>query len=181
MASMKLRHSFLIAMAGLPLVACASTTSVQTGADRFQDGLGDAVAAPLEDLNLRRAKVPEALIDARYRPYGLAGMQTCQALAAEIARLDEALGPDVDSGLAADGSRVEEQAADAALGLVRDTATDFIPFRSWVRRLTGAHAHDLEVQRAYQAGISRRAFLKGVGHNRGCAAPAAPAPRALQP
>lgn len=178
---MKLHHCAVITALAFPLAACGGGMSLQHGTERFQGGVGDAVAAPLEDLNLRRAEVPEVLIDARYRPYGLAGMNNCRAIAAEVARLDEALGPDVDSDLAPDGSRRDEQAADAALGLVRDTTTDFIPFRSWVRRLSGAHAHSQEVQRAYQSGVSRRSFLKGVGQQRRCAPPAAPVPRAIAP
>lgn len=178
---MKLHHCAVITALVFPLAACSGGMSLQHGTERFQGGVGDAVAAPLEDLNLRRAEVPETLIEARYRPYGIVGITGCVAIAAEITKLDEALGPDLDSGLAPDGSRTDEQAADAALGLVRDTTTDFIPFRSWVRRLTGAHAHSQEVERAYRAGLTRRAYLKGMGQQQGCAPPAAPTVRAVQP
>ncbi|PZU01431.1 MAG: hypothetical protein DI624_00150 [Brevundimonas sp.] len=55
-----------------------------------------------------------------------------------------------------------------SLGAVRDTVTDFIPMRSWVRRLSGAAAHDREIQFAIRAGSVRRGFLKGLWLERGC-------------
>ena len=68
-----------------------------------------------------------------------------------------------------------DAAADATLDAVRDTLTDFIPGRSWVRRLSGAHSHSQAVKKAVQAGLQRRAFLKGIGQQKNCAPPAAPA------
>ena len=74
--------------------------------------------------------------------------------------------------------RVVERAADAAakatLDAIRDTTTDFIPGRSWIRRLSGAEQHSRQVQAAIQAGRMRRAFLKGIGMQANCAPPAAP-------
>ena len=67
-----------------------------------------------------------------------------------------------------------DAAAAATLNAIRDTTTDFIPLRSWVRRLTGAEQHSRQVQAAIQAGRQRRAFLKGMGMQRNCAPPAAP-------
>ena len=66
------------------------------GAERFEGGVDDAAMAPLEDLNLRRTEIPEILASARVQPYSLTGMETCPAIAAEIARLDAVLGTDVD-------------------------------------------------------------------------------------
>ncbi|WP_292087594.1 hypothetical protein [Brevundimonas sp.] len=95
-----------------------------------------------------------------------------------MARLDEALGSDTDEPPRQDGSYRSEQAADAAaraaLDAIRNTTTDFIPGRSWIRRLSGADQHSRHVQSAIQAGRMRRAFLKGVGMQRNCAPPAAP-------
>jgi len=70
--------------------------------------------------------------------------------------------------------RASDAAADATLDAIRDTATDFIPLRSWVRRLSGAEQRSREVLAAIQAGRLRRAYLKGVGMQRNCAPPAAP-------
>jgi hypothetical protein len=49
-----------------------------------------------------------------------------------------------------------------------------VPFRSWVRQLSGAKQNEKRVKEAIYAGSVRRAFLKGIGGHRGCAAPAAP-------
>ena len=62
----------------------------------------------------------------------------------------------------------------AALDVVRDTVTDFIPMRSWVRRLSGAEQHSRRVRQSIEAGLVRRSFLKGVGLQRSCRPPAAP-------
>jgi hypothetical protein len=142
-------------------------------------GLGAAVTAPLADLNLRRERIPTVLLQAEANPYDLRNLNQCATIAAEIARLDEALGPDSDEPPAPDDPYLSERAADAAssaaLDAIRDAATDFIPGRSWIRRLSGAEQHSRHVQSAIQSGRMRRAFLKGIGMNRNCAPPAAPA------
>lgn len=160
------------------LAACnAGASAVQGGRD-FGAGLGAAVTAPLDDLNLRREEIPTVLLQAEANPYDLRNLHQCRTIAAELARLDEALGPDTDEPPAPDGSYMSERAADAAssaaLDAIRDTTTDFIPGRSWIRRLSGAEQHSRHVQAAIQAGRMRRAFLKGVGMQRNCAPPAAP-------
>lgn len=53
-------------------------------------------------------------------------------------------------------------ARDQAVGMVR-SKVDIIPFRGVVRRVSGADRHAKAVERAYQAGRLRRAFLKGLG------------------
>ncbi|MBU1539308.1 MAG: hypothetical protein KKC29_02420 [Alphaproteobacteria bacterium] len=152
-------------MPGLPAVELNRAEADQGGAT-FREGVGMAATAPLDDLNLRRQEVPEALISARRAPYATAGLRRCRDVIAGIDDLDEALGPDVDQPVPQDG--VGDQAANAALDMVRDTTTDFIPLRSWVRRLSGAAARDREVQAAIRAGLVRRGFLKGIAHQRRC-------------
>jgi len=153
------------ASSGLPGVELNRAQADQGGAT-FRDGVGMAVTAPLDDLNLRRQQVPEILISARSAPYRISGLSRCSDVIAEIDDLDEALGPDVDQPEPQEGTG--DQAANVALDLVRDTATDFIPLRSWVRRLSGAAAHDREVQAAIRAGMVRRGFLKGLALQRRC-------------
>lgn len=151
---------------GLPTVELNRAQADQGGAT-FREGVGMAATAPLDDLNLRRQQVPEVLISARRAPYGTTGLGRCRDVIAGIDDLDEALGPDVDQPDS--GNSTGDQAANAALDMVRDTATDFIPLRSWVRRLSGAAAHDREVQAAIRAGLVRRGFLKGIALQRRCA------------
>jgi hypothetical protein len=161
------------------MAGCTASRSVGEGVDTVRDGFGAAVSAPLEDLNLNRSEIPMVLLQARANPYDLRNLTQCRTLAAEVRRLDDVLGPDTDEPPAPDGRRISERAADAAadatLGAIRDTTTDFIPGRSWIRRLSGAARHDREVQAAIEAGRARRAFLKGVGMQQNCAPPAAPA------
>jgi hypothetical protein len=66
-------------------------------------------------------------------------------------------------------------ANNAAVGAVRGATRSVIPFRGLVRQMTGAEQHDKVVNAAIQAGKVRRAYLKGVGMNKNCAPPAAPA------
>jgi len=143
-----------------------SRAQADQGGATFTQGVGMAATAPLDDLNLRREQVPEVLISARGQPYSIAGLARCSDVIAGIDDLDQALGPDVDQPDTGPGTG--DQVANAALDMVRDTATDFIPMRSWVRRLTGAAAHDREVQAAIHAGLVRRGFLKGIAQQRQC-------------
>jgi len=169
-------RSGLPLLALVPISACSTVmpvglelnrAQVEQGAATFQGGVGQAATAPLDDLNLRRQEVPEVLIAARNAPYSTVGLRRCDAVIRELDRLDQALGPDVDQPVRSAG--MGQQAAGAALDLVRDTATDFIPLRSWVRRLSGAAAHDREVQAAIRAGLVRRGFMKGIAYQRRCA------------
>jgi len=170
-----MRAAGLILALCIPLSACGA---VAGGAQQFGAGLGAAATAPLDDFNLRREYIPTVLLQAEANPYDLRNLNQCATIAAEIARLNEALGPDTDEPPAPDGSFLSERAADAAsaaaLDAIRDGVTDFIPGRSWIRRLSGAEQHSRHVQSAIQAGRMRRAFLKGTGMQRNCAPPAAP-------
>jgi len=157
-----------------PLAACNAGMSIDRGTQTFRAGVGDAAATPLEDLNVRRDAIPAVLTEAVAHPYELAGLSGCRLISAEVSRLDEALGPDLDDPERASVERTEDIAAGAALDVVRDTVTDFIPMRSWVRRLSGAEQHSRRVQQSIQAGLVRRSFLKGVGLQRSCRPPAAP-------
>ncbi len=156
----------------LGLVGCAA-------AGQVRDGLGDAVTAPLVDLNVRRDQIPTVLLQAQANPYDRRNLGQCTTIGAEVARLDEALGPDRDEPAAPNSPTLNERAQDAlakaALDAIRDAVTDFIPYRSWVRQLTGAQARSKTVQDAVEAGRLRRAFLKGLGMRANCAPPASPA------
>ncbi|MFN4092343.1 MAG: hypothetical protein ACK4FG_05565 [Brevundimonas sp.] len=173
-----MRVSAVVLITVLALGGCTMARAVGDGANTVASGFGDAITAPMEDFNLRRQVIPTVLLQAEANPYDMRNMNRCSTIAAEIVRLDEALGPDADEPPAPDGRVMSERAADAAaqgaLGLIRDTTTDFIPGRSWIRRLSGAEQHSRHVQSAIQSGRLRRAFLKGMGMQRNCAPPAAP-------
>lgn len=143
-----------------------------------KDTLRDAVAAPLEDLNLKQTAIPAVLQRAIDNPYDVEGLNRCEGLAGEIGRLDAALGPDLDEAPPPDarsrGKKVADAAYGAGVGQVRDTTQHALPFRGWIRKLTGAARHDKAVQAAVRAGGVRRGYLKGVGMSMNCAPPAAP-------
>lgn len=170
----------MLAVGGLAggLAGCNAGRSAVGGAEQVGAGFAAAATAPLEDFNLRRQIIPTVLLQAEANPYDLRNLNRCSTIGAEVARLDEALGSDTDEPPRQDGSYLSERAADAAakatLDAIRDTATDFIPGRSWIRRLSGADQHSKHVQSAIQAGRIRRAFLKGMGMQRNCTPPAAP-------
>ncbi len=172
------RHSLLLILAVLGLTACASKPD--TGAR-----VGSAAAAPLNDLNLVKDKIPQALLDAQGAPYKRPADSSCTGLLAAIQPLDEALGPDIDApsqraeqGLIEKGG---EAAGDAAVDALRRTAEGLLPFRGWLRKLSGAERYSREVAAAVMAGRSRRAFLKGMGAAQSCPVPPATAASAASP
>ena len=88
------------------------------------------------------------------------------------APLDAALGADLDVSESPDNpslvARGTSTAGDAALGAVRHAAEGVIPFRGWVRKLSGAERYERRVEAAITAGGVRRAFLRGVATAKGC-------------
>lgn len=140
-------------------------------ADDTRRGISDAARSPLRDVGLIRQQIPPLLQSLTY-PYSTASLAPgCAAVAYEIAQLDSVLGPESfqpgpdrniwDRG----GEFAEDQVIDAA----QDTANDLIPFRSWVRRLSGANRAEREALRAFANGQQRRTFLRGYGASLGCA------------
>lgn len=165
------------------LVSCLSLAACSTVGDTFRMtgiGVGDAVTAPLKDLNLVRVKVPAVLREAAKDAYRRPARTDCAYLAHEIAQLDLALGPDLDVPRGAErtslATRGSVAASDAALDAVRDFTTGWMPFRSVVRRLTGAAGDQDAMEDAVHAGGVRRAYLKGLGLQQNCPHPAAPLP-----
>ena len=152
----------------LLLLALAGPALAQTdqGTMQQRDTFRDAATAPLEDLNLKQKSIPPVLQRAVTDPYDVTGLNRCEPIAAEIGRLDAALGPDLDEAPPPDNRSKGKKVADAAYGAgvagVRDTTRDVLPFRNWIRRLTGASKHDKAVAKAIQSGGVRRGYLKGL-------------------
>jgi len=171
---MKIR-GFLI-LGGLAAMLSACSTAV----NRTSAGFSDAASTPLTDLNLQREEIPKLLADLRsaYEPIPAV---TCAAIGKMVMDLTAILGADTDAPPPPEKSLADkagEGAADLTLDTVSSTMSDFIPFRSLVREATGASAHDRRVRAAYERGVTRRAYLKGVGAQLGCAPPASPQPNA---
>lgn len=132
----------------------------------------DTVQSPLKDLNLVKDKIPEALIDAKKNAYAVPLQAACPSLHAEILQLDALLGPDLDASDTADNSTAAERGAKLAgkeaARVITGAVNDLVPYRGWVRKLSGAERHSEEVAAAIAAGSARRAFLKGYSAGMGC-------------
>jgi len=125
--------------------------------------------------------VPLLLRNLQY-PYSTATLTDCAAVTHEVGQLDAVLGPEsYQPGPNRNiwdrsGDFVEEQTIEAA----QNTAQDLIPFRSWVRRISGATRAEREALRAVANGQQRRTFLRGYGASLGCAAIIPPPPPSVQ-
>src|SRR6185503_5592450 len=174
----------IVCALALAATGCASQQKKDDGVSRAvnktSEGLDDAALTPLNDFNLRRTEIP-ARLAALISPYEPLSARNCIAIGTEVAELTKILGPDSDAPPAPEetlGQKAGDGAASIALGGVASAATDFIPFRSVVREATGASAHERRLRAAYERGLERRAYLKGIGASMGCASPAAPEPGA---
>ena len=156
------KHTLSALTVAFLLSACASQVAPVT----------EAATTPLSDLNLVRAPIPPVLAEAQRRPYAAPKDATCTALAAEVKSLDEVLGPDLDTPATAANPGLIERgvtlASDEAVGAVRGAAEGVMPYRKWVRKLTGAERYTKDVAAAIAAGTVRRAYLKGQFTARSC-------------
>jgi hypothetical protein len=149
------------------LTACASSS---------QDKVATAATTPLSDLSVVRAEIPEVLKAAAAAPYAMPADASCSGLAAGIRALDEVLGPDLDAPHTGGNPSLLDRGEDAATGALQRTAEDVIPFRGWVRKLSGAERYAHQVSAAITAGGVRRGYLRGLSVAKACtAAPAKPA------
>lgn len=153
----------LVAAAAL-LAGCASSN---------QDKVATAATTPLSDLNVVRADIPDVLKAASAAPYAVPADASCAGLASAVNALDEVLGPDLDAPHSANNPGLLDRGEDAATGALQRTAEGVIPFRGWVRKLSGAERYARQVSAAITAGGVRRGFLRGLAAAKAC--PATPA------
>jgi hypothetical protein len=168
----------LLALALLPLPLALTLTACSTPAPTAPPGSANSVTqvatTPLSDLNLVRAEIPPVLALAQRGPYALPAERSCEALGKDIQALDAVLGADLDTPVTAANPSLVDRGSDAATGALRSAAAGVIPYRGWVRKLSGAERYAKEVAAAIAAGTIRRAYLKGLGQAANCVAPAAP-------
>ncbi len=149
----------------LSLTACASTE---------QQRVTDIAATPLRDFNLSAADIPPVLAEAKLQPYVAPNDQSCDGLRQQVGILDAVLGPDLDADAGPEAGKMDKAKAalgNAAAGALQKTVEGAIPFRGWVRKLSGAERHSVDAAAAIAAGSARRAFLKGLALGRACPAP----------
>jgi hypothetical protein len=175
------------------LAACAQPQPLheyEKPASQTDARILEAATTPLADLNIVRAEIPPTLAAALKAPYARPADASCAGIAAEIRALDAVLGADLDTpvtpinpnliphgldALVQQGTeRAGEAAMGAAVGAVRGAAAGVVPYRGWVRKLSGAERYSREVAAAIAAGGVRRSYLKGFGQASGCDTPAAP-------
>lgn len=152
----------LAALGALLLAACATP---DTGR------IAGAATSPLHDLNLLHASIPPVLVEAVKAPYAIPATANCPAFGLAVRELDAALAPDVDAPKAPDRGVVDQGstlAGDAAIGAIKGAADGLLPYRSWVRKLSGAERESARVRAAIAAGNARRSFLKGMMGASGC-------------
>jgi outer membrane murein-binding lipoprotein Lpp len=157
---MKQRIALASLLAALALAGCAS---------QEQAKVNQAATTPLNDLNLVNAEIPAPLLEAAKAPYALPADRSCPALAQTVHTLDEVLGPDLDAPHNPNNPGLVERSGELATGALQNAAENVVPFRGWVRKITGAERYSKKVAAAIAAGTVRRAFVKGLAKAGSCA------------
>lgn len=159
---------FIHAAALCLCLTTAPPAAAQEGAPQESTikGTANSVAEPFDG-----KEVPAKLLAIQADPYSLEGLGKCAAIGREITELDAVLGPDVNQTVDKSRGKKREETAGRVAGSV---AGSVIPFRGLIGEVTGANAERRRYAEAIYAGTVRRGFLKGVGLERRCAAPARP-------
>jgi hypothetical protein len=165
------RTAMIASKITLAAALCASLAAPVAAQDREPSGptvkrIGDTLTEPFDG-----KEIPDKLKAVQAEPYSVTGMRRCAAIIQEVSELDAVLGPDVHE--LADKSRAEKR-EEIAGTMIGSVGKSLIPFSGLVGEVTGANAERRRYALAVQAGTARRGFLKGVGLQRGCKAPARP-------
>lgn len=149
-------------MAVLSLSACAT--------QKEQNRIQEISATPLRDLNIAKVEIPGVLRDAMGNPYKAPPDTSCTSLLTQVADLDEQLGPDLDvpEEKLSQMEQGREALSNAATGALQNTVEGVIPFRGWLRKLSGAERESRHAQSAVLAGKVRRGYLKGIMESTSC-------------
>lgn len=150
-------RSILVPLFVLFVIGCST---------KKQSTMTDMAVVPLDDLNLMQIEIPAVLLHAQKNPYAIPPNQNCISLDTIIRTLDEVLEPDYDAVQPEIESdlieRGAETAEETAVSSIRRTVEGIVPFRGWVRKLSGAERRSKQVSAAITAGVARRAFIKGI-------------------
>ena len=159
---------YLLAGLSVFLLALPAALHAQAGAPE-ESTVKDTANQVTEPFDGKEA--PAKLVAIQGDPYSLAGLGKCAAIIREVTELNEVLGPDVNETVDKDREKKREETAGRVAGSL---AGSIIPFRGLIGEVTGANAERRRYAAAVYAGTVRRGFLKGVGLQRGCKAPARP-------
>ncbi len=179
-------HVVFLCMTTMLLSACGSSSDKITfSSEKSVHDAVDAATGPLDDLNVKQIEIPPLLQKVAEDPYRSKKPIKCEEIRKELAELEVLLGPDIkakgvkyasNESILSDVQNVEipdttsiaNSGIDLARGLVMGairSQTNILPFRSIIRRITGANRHQREVEEAYFAGKLRRAYLKGLAES----------------
>lgn len=161
-------HRKILAALSVAALAVSATAYAQQGApeDSTIKDTANQVTEPFDG-----KEAPAKLVAIQSDPYSLAGLGKCSAIIREVTELNDVLGPDVNETVDKDREKKREETAGRVAGSL---AGSIIPFRGLIGEVTGANAERRRYALAVYAGTVRRGFLKGVGLQRGCKAPARP-------
>jgi hypothetical protein len=143
------------------LSACQTTSGDQFKGDQTRD-VDAVVMTPVNDIGLDDIEIPTYLATME-NPYAIPP-GNCAAARAEIEKLDDILGSDLDVPEDEDEER-EQRALNASSATIGSV---LIPFRGVVRAISGAAKNERLAREAYQRGLVRRAFVKGRADSQGC-------------
>ncbi|MDB2439045.1 hypothetical protein N9W89_10045 [Hellea sp.] len=133
-----------------------------------KNSFGEVMLSPLEDMNLRKQRIPKKLTDLR-SAYARLPVTNCDTILAEIVTFDDILGPDLDSvRFESEEGRAKRIRREAALDISEAGVRSFVPFRGIVRAASGATRHENNIRRAFRKGMARRGYLRGLYDARGC-------------
>ena len=162
---MKMIHiSGLLLLSGLFHSAALAQTGAQE--DSTLESAGNKVTEPFDG-----KEMPQKLKDIQDAPYSMSGLRGCAAIIKEVRELNAVLGPDVNETVDKSLAKKREETAGRVAG---SAVGSIIPFGGLIGEVTGANAERRRYNTAVYAGTVRRGFLKGVGLQRGCKAPARP-------
>jgi hypothetical protein len=150
----------------LILIGCASTATTRS-TDLMLESQGELqgiLTQPFNDFNLVQTEIPAKLTSIVPAPYAPLDPGGCPEMTAEIAELDKILGPDLEGQKRESEKPIisRESAERTARGAARSAASSWIPFRGFIRELTGAERHSRAIREAVLAGMVRRAYLRGL-------------------
>lgn len=161
----KIRHFGGLLLAASILVSPAIAQEGRKKGSTVEEA-GNKVTEPFDG-----KEVPQKLKDIQKNPYSLSGLRSCSSIQREVRELNTVLGPDVNERVDKSKRKKREETAGRVAG---SAVGSIIPFGGLIGEVTGANAERRRYNRAVYAGTVRRGFLKGVGRERGCGAPARP-------
>lgn len=150
------------------LSVTAVATTQQASKDSTTEKVGRAALTPLSDLNLVQEGIPDILLKAKADPSAGGKSLTCDQIFDTKVQLAEALDIDKPTKKKTILVKGKDMLESQGVSMVQRTVEGAIPFRGWIRKLSGAEKHSKEVASAISAGHTRYAYLTGVYEGKNC-------------